>query len=123
LVTVRQHRIVLRHHAVHGGLHPGKQRLDAAVALGDRGAGRAHVRPLGKLEALALAPDALPQNREIEDLDAHGGREFTRSADARVSRWRTGETPTFGSRAYQLSTGIVKYLQVGSYFAVQCVSC
>ena len=47
------------------------------MARGDRGARGAHVGAVGQLEAFALAPDALPQHREIENFDAHGGEDYT----------------------------------------------
>jgi len=43
------------------------------MTFSDGAAGGADVGAGGQLEALAVAPGALAQDGEIENLDAHGG--------------------------------------------------
>jgi hypothetical protein len=65
---------------------------------GDRGARRTHVGAVGQLQALALAPDAFPQDRKVENFDAHGGGVYLRLAVA-CKPLPDRETPTFRTRA------------------------
>ena len=72
---------------------------------GDRRcARRATSAPAGELQVFALAPDALAQDRKIENFDAHGARSLP-ARDARVSRQPTGKSRNFGRARISYSQG------------------